>query len=833
MPLLRILVLLAGVVLLAAGSPGSAQEEERGTGVIKTEAKKPEEKPAEPVSPSAMDEKTLKDAHLEVSGAALLELLRKRMPAEVSREQVASLARQLADKNAAVHNKAAGELVKLGTAAVPLLHAAARDVDDLDTATRAKKCLDTIQSSSLIAACVRLLAERNPEGTAETLIGYLPFADDEALTSEVVQTLAFVCFRGGQTHPALLSALEDPVPLRRATAAEVLCRHGGESQRALVRRLLRDPKPHVRMKTALVLAEFHDVEAVPALIDLLADLPAGLTKPVEDYLMQLAGEWGLTVPPADDPMARKLRRDLWAAWWKSLDGPVLVEEFRKRTVTDAERDNAEAIIRRLSADAPEEREKAEADLLAMGNNAVPSLRKASHAADHKNNDRIRRCLSLLERTAAAPLPTAAARLLGLRRPPGAAGVLLAYLPCTEEDAMAGEVRDALTRVAIQDGKLDPAVLRALDDKLAVRRLTAAEAICQVSGPEERAAVRKLLNDADPVVKLRVALALAGARDKEAIGSLIGMLDQLPPDQAGEAEDFLRQLAGDAAPKAAAGEDAEARRKHKEEWAAWWKTNSGKIDLARGEPSQRLLGYTLMIEAWSPMGRGGGRVLEVDSAGKKRWEIGNLMYPTDACVIGNDRVLIAEYSSSQVTERDFKGKILWSKQVPMPTGAQRLPNGNTLITTRQQLLEVDRNGKEVWTHSPAGGTEICQANRLRNGQIAVLDSAGVYIRMDAKGKQLKSVQVGMMHGYGAGAEFLPNDHVIMPLINQNKVAEYNSSGKIVWEANVNQPCSAHRLPNGNVLVACQNFHNVIELNRAGKTVWEYKDGNIQPHYARRR
>ncbi|HMF15454.1 MAG TPA: HEAT repeat domain-containing protein, partial [Gemmataceae bacterium] len=279
----------------------------------KPDAKKPEEKPAEVLTPTQADEKTLKEAHLDVTGPALLELLRKRMPGEVSRDQVAGLIKQFSDKNAEVCNKAAGELVKLGTAATPLLHAASRDVDDLETANRAKQCLDAIRSNAVMAACVRLLAERVPEGTVEALIAYLPFADDEQLANEVVQSLAAVGFRGGKPHPALTSALDDPVPLRRSTAAEIICRHGGESLRPQVRRLLRDPKAHVRMRTALALAEFHDLEAVPVLIDLLADLPAALTKPVEDYLMQLAGEWALTVPPADDPTARKLRRDLWAA----------------------------------------------------------------------------------------------------------------------------------------------------------------------------------------------------------------------------------------------------------------------------------------------------------------------------------------------------------------------------------------------------------------------------------------------------------------------------------------------------------------------------------------
>jgi HEAT repeat protein len=838
MPMLRFLVLLAGILILGAGNASHAQKDKgKGGGggggpVAKPEEKKKEEKPEKVLSPTEADEKTLRDAHLDVTGAALLDLLHKRMPASVTRDQVASLIKQLADKNADVHNKASSELVKLGTAAVPLLNAASRDVDDLDTANRAKQCVTTIQSTHLLAACVHLLVERNPEGTAETLFKFLPFADDEALGNEIVQALGTACFRGGSTHPALLKALEDPVPLRRATAAELLCRQSGEAHLSLVRKLLHDPKAHVRMRTALALADLHDVQAVPVLIDLLADLPAGLTKPVEDYLMQLAGEWGLTVPPADDPTARRLRRDLWAAWWNSLDGPALVEEFYKRTVADAEREKAEAIIARLSAESPQEREKAEADILAMGNNAVPSLRKALHGSAPRNTDAIRRCLDLLKRTADAPLPTAAARLLGLRRPAGSAGVLLAYLPCAEEDSMANEVRDALTRVAIQEGKIDPALIKALDDKLALRRQTAAESICHAGSADDRALVKKLLNDPNSEVKLRVALALAGAREKDAIPSLIALLDQLPLDQVGEAEDYLRQLAGDNAPKVAEGEDAETRRKHKEEWGAWWKANSSKIELARTDGIQKLLGYTLMVEAWSPWGRGGGRVMEVDSAGKKRWEITNLQYPTDACVIGHDRVLIAEYSSSQVTERDFKGKILWTKQCANPTGAQRLPSGNTLITMRQQLIEVDRTGKEVWSWSPTSGMEICQAQRLRNGQTAVLDSAGMYMRLDSKGKQLRSAQVGMMHGYGAGAEFLSNDHVLMPLINENKVVEYNASGKIVWEAHITMPCSAHRLPNGNVLVALQNSRSVVELNRAGKQVWEYKE-NFQPHYARRR
>ena len=84
--------------------------------------------------------------------------------------------------------KASGELVKIGAAAVPLLHAASRDTDNAELAKRAKECLDAIHNSGLLAACVRLLAERNPEGTAEALFEFLPFADDEGLAGWLVWT---------------------------------------------------------------------------------------------------------------------------------------------------------------------------------------------------------------------------------------------------------------------------------------------------------------------------------------------------------------------------------------------------------------------------------------------------------------------------------------------------------------------------------------------------------------------------------------------------------------------------------------------------------------------
>ena len=54
---------------------------------------------------------------------------------------------------------------------------------------------------------------------------------------------------------------------------------------------------------------------------------------------------------------------------------------------------------------------------------------------------------------------------------------------------------------------------------------------------------------------------------------------------------------------------------------------------------------------------------------------------------------------------------------------------------------------------------------------------------------------------------------------NKVAEYDSTGKMIWEVAVLSPWTALRLPNGNTLVSSNNGF-VKEFTPAGDVVWQY-------------
>src|SRR5262249_31807925 len=83
-----------------------------------------------------------------------------------------------------------------------------------------------------------------------------------------------------------------------------------------------------------------------------------------------------------------------------------------------------------------------------------------------------------------------------------------------------------------------------------------------------------------------------------------------------------------------------------------------------------------------------------------------------------------------------GNVLWEKKVDGPLAAQRLPNGNTFIATRYELLEVNRDGKQVFSHARPGEDLIMKAQKLANGDIGMViagaDGRSTYVRLDSRG-----------------------------------------------------------------------------------------------------
>jgi HEAT repeat protein len=790
-----------------------------------------------PVHADAADETALKGVGLPVDGSGLLEFVKQRARPAIPADELTPFAKDLGSADPTVATKAAAGFVMRGPLAVPTLRRVVNDLADKGAAERARKCLAAIEGRGgidIATAVVRLIGVRRPAGTVEALLDYLPFADDTPVLDAIGTTLGQLAYAEGQAHPALVKAIESDVPVLRATAAEALTRLDRPETRPAIAKRLTDPSRPVRQRTALALARVEDVNAIPVLIDLMGDLSKAERPAVEETLRSIAGETvPKSLPTGDDEKDRKALREAWAGWWRKVDGPALVDEFRGRTLAPSEEAKAVQLVQALGDRDYRVREKASATLVAMGAKVLSHLRPASKDADGERARRADDAITKINQSDAKRVPIGTARLIALRRPELAVGAMLAYLPyADEDDGMIAEVRAALTSLALDpNGKPDPALVAALGDKEPIRRSVAAEALCRGGGQSSRADVKKLLTDSDLMVRQTAAAALALSGEKEAVPVLIELLGELSGAQAWTAQDLLLQLAGDKAPPGLAGDKPEDRKKYRDAWAAWWKSNSQSVDLVKLTSSPGYLGYTLLIEVG---GNSNGRVSEVTRDGKVRWVVGNLRYPVDAIVLPGERVLVTEWDGQRVAEWDFKGNLIWKKDSfnGRPTNAQRLPSGNTFICTTNELMEVDKGGKTVYQiNVPAG---LTAGYRSANGEIVCLRNDGQCVRYDTAGKELKTFPSNRDTSWTSGMDLARNGNILITQPSPNmKVSEFSVDGKLVREWGTPNVTTATKVGNGNVLAASHNDKKVVEYDPSGKKVWEFGGPSHEYHIFRAR
>jgi hypothetical protein len=121
-------------------------------------------------------------------------------------------------------------------------------------------------------------------------------------------------------------------------------------------------------------------------------------------------------------------------------------------------------------------------------------------------------------------------------------------------------------------------------------------------------------------------------------------------------------------------------------------------------------YNQVIEV-KPEGRSGGKVV---------WKIEQSNYPYDAVRLENGNTLVAEYYANRVVEYDAKkSEVVWQASVNYPISVQRLDDGNTLVSSNYQVVELDREGREKW-RANLSGVRPWRAQRLENGNTLITD-----------------------------------------------------------------------------------------------------------------
>lgn len=517
------------------------------------------------------------------------------------------------------------------------------------------------------------------------------------------------------------------------------------------------------------------------------------------------------------------------------DGPELLDYLRKRTLKQPDPKEISALVKQLGDEDFATREKAFTSLVTMGASALAGIKEGENDPDLEVRKRVADLKQRIDTNALPTLHAAMARVVAKLKPEGAADVLIGYVPFVSESMVADEICRALGAVAVRDGKVEPILIKSLEDKIAIKRGAAGEALARAGVKEELANVKKLLKDADVNVRYRVCMAMMTLQDKDIVPVMIDLLAELTPNQLWPIEEALLRLAGDKAPNVTLGQDAAARKNCRDAWSKWFAANDKAIDMTKLTEANIYLGYTLIVQHNNRIGVGGGgnvgEIFELDNQKQVRWKIAiPVGYPVDAQVVGAGRVLVAEYQGNRVTERDLKGDIKWEYNCGgNPFSIQRLANGNTFIAMQGRLVEIDRNKSEVWSMQRPN-MDIVRARKLPGGEVAYITNQGgnaLYTRLEARtNKNIHSFVIGPVQMLFGSMEVLPNGNIIVPHYNQQRVVEYNDKGQQVGNPiQLNWPNAVSRLPNGNNLVTSYQQRQVYEYNGNNQQVWNYQTDGI--------
>jgi outer membrane protein assembly factor BamB len=296
------------------------------------ETKQPPPVKTEPEDTSKEDLKVLREAGLKGEGPDLLEFFRKRTYKQPDPKQLDLLIKQLGDDDFDIREKAYLTLRDMGASAMTAIKQGEAN-PDLEVKKRSNDLRQRIENRTeqlIQGAAARMLAKYKLTGTAEVLMGFLPFATDTQVVDEVSKALGAVAAKDANDQPLLVKALSDTIPVKRGAAGEALIRAGIKADFPLVKKLLQDKDSSVRYRVSLAMLRVQDKDVLPVIIELLGEVPTNQLWQLEEPLHILAGEKAPTVSPGNDDTSRKNYVAAWRKWLtdneKTIDMAKLTAE---------------------------------------------------------------------------------------------------------------------------------------------------------------------------------------------------------------------------------------------------------------------------------------------------------------------------------------------------------------------------------------------------------------------------------------------------------------------------------------------------------------------------
>lgn len=290
--------------------------------------------------PTLTDEQALEAARLEADNAKqLLGYFQQRTLNDQDLNRIQAVIRRLGAEKFDDRLKAAQEVEGFGPAAVGPLRAAKADSDP-EVAYRAGESLkrmEKVPHTAVARAAARALAKLKTPEAAGVLIKFLPLSDSEEVSTEIRAALQTLAFRDGKADPALVTALTDPVAVRRAASAVALIEGGlpgtlprnHDAYPQVLEAVKRESDVETRFQILFsLLTVAREKSAIGEIIKALPTLPRGRMWQAEDYLLQLAGKQAPKAVLGKTKESLKKAQDAWKTWWQSASTQIDLDKIQ-------------------------------------------------------------------------------------------------------------------------------------------------------------------------------------------------------------------------------------------------------------------------------------------------------------------------------------------------------------------------------------------------------------------------------------------------------------------------------------------------------------------------
>ena len=706
------------------------------------------------------------------------------------------------------------DLICMGDYVISALKKTSAEILDPTSEKNLKDCIELLEgkgSENLVSAALKILASEGKTESAEALFDYLPFAAGENLRIECESALNFLFLTSEITRTTFERKTTDANPYKRAVASEILVRKGSRNQITMAKKLLDDPSSIVRTRLAVAYLEQRDRTALPAALKLLAADSKDISSTIETALTTLAGEWAIQGPKNDDLVSRNINQAAWTGWWKSINEQDFLALLREATAPAAIIQESDKVFKENNIELTK---KHITSGLFNNNLALKAFLLNRASFDTNIAKLIEADINTIKiQLQSNQITPALIRLITLVRPANATETVLAYIPSCHDENIQELLVELISLYLVDQNTIAPTLVTASTSSVEETRTFAGRVLAQSLNAEAQKICTALLSDSSVRVRFEVARELVKNQNKTAIPVLIELMTKIPGEKSEAIDQILRAIAKDKSPESKNDSKADSAA-----WNIWWQKEGGQLVLTPGAKSQEPLKNFLVVESFN-QDKKSGRVFLINPSGKILWEISNLSNPTDAILLPNNKILITEQGANRVTERDTKGNISWEKSASNPFLSQRLPNGNIFIASRNKILEVSRNGNEVFSFAYPNET-ILAACKTRTNEYALLGYNGAFLKLDSKGNEVSKSRIPFPTNFGInGGAITQNDRVLVSIPTVNKIMEFDFKGQPTWEATITMPGIPTKLSTGNVVAPSLSGSKIVEIRMDGKIIYE--------------